>query len=131
MNGAAFKTEPYYVAIVTPAIHGCMGGLAIDTDSAVLGPDGTAIPGLYAAGEVAGGVPAVAALAVGAPPAEAPAEATLAEEAPPAEEPAKAAPAGASRTLGRAAWADMSNDSESQTAAATPRLAGSRTSCRR
>merc|ERR1711963_872695 len=32
------------------------GGLEIDTDSAVLGPDGTAIPGLYVAGEVAGGV---------------------------------------------------------------------------
>merc|ERR1711972_1116811 len=40
----------------TPVIHYCMGGLEIDTDSAVLGPNGTAIPGLYAAGEVAGGV---------------------------------------------------------------------------
>jgi len=56
INGAAFKTEPYYVAIITPVIHYCMGGLEIDTDSAVMGPDGTAIAGLYAAGEVAGGV---------------------------------------------------------------------------
>jgi len=54
--GSAVKTEPFYVAIITPVIHYCMGGLEIDTDSAVLGPDGTAIPGLYAAGEVAGGV---------------------------------------------------------------------------
>jgi len=33
-----------------------MGGLEIDCDSAVLGSNGKAIPGLYAAGEVAGGV---------------------------------------------------------------------------
>merc|ERR1712013_283875 len=54
--GSAFKAEPFYVAIITPVIHYCMGGLEIDTDSAVLGPHGKAIPGLYAAGEVAGGV---------------------------------------------------------------------------
>mmetsp|Transcript_23358 Transcript_23358/g.64700 ORF Transcript_23358/g.64700 Transcript_23358/m.64700 type:complete len:509 (-) Transcript_23358:100-1626(-) len=54
--GSAVKTEPFYVAIITPVIHYCMGGLEIDVDSAVLGPDGKAIPGLYAAGEVAGGV---------------------------------------------------------------------------
>merc|ERR1719265_570488 len=54
--GSAFKAEPFYVAIITPVIHYCMGGLEIDTDSAVLGPQGKAIPGLYAAGEVAGGV---------------------------------------------------------------------------
>lgn len=33
-----------------------MGGLLIDTDSACVGPNDKAIPGLYAAGEVAGGV---------------------------------------------------------------------------
>merc|ERR1711941_221776 len=32
------------------------GGLEIDTDSAVINKSGKAIPGLYAAGEVAGGV---------------------------------------------------------------------------
>merc|ERR1719210_1746121 len=48
--------EPFYVAIITPVIHYCMGGLEIDTDSAVVAKDGKAIPGLYAAGEVAGGV---------------------------------------------------------------------------
>eukprot|EP00418_Pyrodinium_bahamense_P060623 CAMPEP_0179164278 /NCGR_PEP_ID=MMETSP0796-20121207/80607_1 /TAXON_ID=73915 /ORGANISM="Pyrodinium bahamense, Strain pbaha01" /LENGTH=163 /DNA_ID=CAMNT_0020866703 /DNA_START=1 /DNA_END=492 /DNA_ORIENTATION=- len=56
IQGSAVKTEPFYVAIITPVIHYCMGGLEIDVDSAVLGPDGKAIPGLYAAGEVAGGV---------------------------------------------------------------------------
>merc|ERR1719453_3014614 len=54
--GSAVKSEPYYVAIITPVIHYCMGGLEIDTDSAVVGASGQPIPGLYAAGEVAGGV---------------------------------------------------------------------------
>merc|ERR1719219_49010 len=55
--GSAVKTQPFYVAIITPVIHYCMGGLEIDTDSAVVSTStGKAIPGLYAAGEVAGGV---------------------------------------------------------------------------
>jgi flavocytochrome c len=54
--GSSVKTEPFYVAIITPVIHYCMGGLEIDTDSAVVNAQGQAIPGLYAAGEVAGGV---------------------------------------------------------------------------
>merc|ERR1711878_44516 len=54
--GSAVKSEQFYVAIITPVIHYCMGGLEIDVNSAVVGSDGQAIPGLYAAGEVAGGV---------------------------------------------------------------------------
>merc|ERR1719317_776061 len=54
--GSSVKTEPFYVAIITPVIHYCIGGLEIDVDSAVCGADGKAIPGLYAAGDVAGGV---------------------------------------------------------------------------
>merc|ERR1711971_242655 len=55
--GSAVKTEPFYVAIITPVIHYCMGGLEVDIDSAVLDTKtGKAIPGLYAAGEVAGGI---------------------------------------------------------------------------
>jgi len=50
------KTEPFYVAIITPVIHYCMGGLEIDVDSAVYDTNEKVIPGLYAAGEVAGGV---------------------------------------------------------------------------
>merc|ERR1712127_763273 len=56
LSGSAVKTEPFYVAIITPVIHYCMGGLEIDVDSLVLGSNGKPIPGLYAAGEVAGGV---------------------------------------------------------------------------
>jgi len=53
--GSAVAAEPFYVAIITPVIHYCMGGLEIDVNSSVLGPRGP-IPGLYCAGEVAGGV---------------------------------------------------------------------------
>merc|ERR1719486_1358648 len=54
--GTAVAAEPFYVAIITPVIHYCMGGLEVDVDGAVLGPNCKAIPGLYAAGEVAGGI---------------------------------------------------------------------------
>merc|ERR1719281_287056 len=55
--GSKVKSEPFYVAIITPVIHYCMGGLEIDVDSAVVDKKtGKAIPGLYCAGEVAGGV---------------------------------------------------------------------------
>merc|ERR1712127_29026 len=56
IDGPAVKSEPFYVAIITPVIHYCMGGLEIDVDSAVVDTKGKAIRGLYAAGEVAGGV---------------------------------------------------------------------------
>merc|ERR1719398_311710 len=52
-------TDEYNVAIVTPVIHYCMGGLEIDAESRVVkkvGRDMVAIDGLYAAGEIAGGV---------------------------------------------------------------------------
>merc|ERR1711902_296952 len=54
--GSAVKTEPFYVAIITPVIHYCMGGLEVDTNSLVVNAEGQAIKGLYAAGEVAGGI---------------------------------------------------------------------------
>merc|ERR1712151_692713 len=54
--GSEVKTQPFYVAIITPVIHYCMGGLEIDVDAAVFNTNGEVIPGLYAAGEVAGGV---------------------------------------------------------------------------
>merc|ERR1711957_442418 len=56
LPGSAVKTEPFYVAIITPVIHYCMGGLEIDTNSLVVNAEGKSISGLYAAGEVAGGV---------------------------------------------------------------------------
>merc|ERR1711874_427217 len=56
IDASAVRTQRFYAAIITPVIHYCMGGLEIDTDSAVLGKNNEAIPGLYCAGEVAGGV---------------------------------------------------------------------------
>eukprot|EP01063_Lacrimia_lanifica_P027523 TRINITY_DN3875_c0_g2_i1.p1 TRINITY_DN3875_c0_g2~~TRINITY_DN3875_c0_g2_i1.p1 ORF type:complete len:1108 (+),score=473.13 TRINITY_DN3875_c0_g2_i1:112-3435(+) len=41
---------------VTPVLHYTMGGLAVDEHARVLGTDGKAIRGLYAAGEVIGGL---------------------------------------------------------------------------
>merc|ERR1712078_334940 len=55
IDGSAVKTQPFYVAIITPVIHYCMGGLEIDAEGAVMGASGP-IKGLYCAGEVAGGV---------------------------------------------------------------------------
>merc|ERR1711937_795832 len=55
IDGAAVKTQQFYVAIITPVIHYCMGGLEIDAEGAVMGSSGP-IKGLYCAGEVAGGV---------------------------------------------------------------------------
>merc|ERR1712048_571360 len=53
--GSEVKSQPFYVAIITPVIHYCMGGLEIDADGAVMGPSGV-IKGLYCAGEMAGGI---------------------------------------------------------------------------
>ena len=49
-------TAPYYAIKVAPGIHHTMGGLVIDTSAEVLTEAGEAIPGLFAAGEVTGGV---------------------------------------------------------------------------
>jgi hypothetical protein len=46
----------FHVAQMTPVLHYTMGGLEIDPESRVIGKDGKPIPGLFAAGEVAGGV---------------------------------------------------------------------------
>merc|ERR1711877_109996 len=50
--GSAVKTQPFYVAIITPVIHYCMGGLEINEEGGVMGSSGL-IKGLYCAGEVA------------------------------------------------------------------------------
>lgn len=47
---------PYYAVKVTAGVHHTMGGLAINEETEVLNANGEAIPGLYAAGEVTGGV---------------------------------------------------------------------------
>uniref|UniRef100_A0A8R1DGM9 FAD_binding_2 domain-containing protein n=1 Tax=Caenorhabditis japonica TaxID=281687 RepID=A0A8R1DGM9_CAEJA len=53
---AISANEPIYAAIVTPAIHYTMGGLKIDENAQVLDEQDQPIPGLFAAGEVTGGV---------------------------------------------------------------------------
>lgn len=47
---------PYYLKPVAPVIHNTMGGLKINTDNAVISTDGSPIAGLFAAGEVTGGI---------------------------------------------------------------------------
>ena len=49
-------TAPYYAIKVTAGVHHTMGGVMINTQTQVLTAEGTVIPGLYAAGEVTGGV---------------------------------------------------------------------------
>ena len=49
-------TAPYYAIKVTAGIHHTMGGVKINTLTQVLTAEGTVINGLYAAGEVTGGV---------------------------------------------------------------------------
>jgi len=48
--------DAFHVAIVTPVIHYCMGGLKIDDASRCLNGGGKIIEGLYGAGEAAGGI---------------------------------------------------------------------------
>lgn len=55
-NGPFRMDDTYYVAVVTPVVHYTMGGLHVNAASQVVGANGKAIDGLWAAGEVAGGV---------------------------------------------------------------------------
>lgn len=52
----ALETAPFYAVCVEPAIHHTMGGLSVNTETQVLRADGTPIDGLFAAGEVTGGL---------------------------------------------------------------------------
>ena len=47
---------PYYVCRLWPRVHHCMGGLVINNKAQVENARGQVIPGLYAAGEITGGV---------------------------------------------------------------------------
>lgn len=49
-------TPPFYAARLWPRVHYCMGGLVIDKNAQVMGLDFKPVKGLYAAGEVTGGV---------------------------------------------------------------------------
>ena len=54
----ALKVEegPFFASARKPAIHHTMGGLTINTSTNVLDTNGNVIDGLYAAGEVTGGI---------------------------------------------------------------------------
>ncbi|MDR1211290.1 MAG: flavocytochrome c [Spirochaetaceae bacterium] len=53
---APLSNPPYYAIRANSGIHYCMGGLKINTQNQVITTEGNIIPGLYAAGEVTGGV---------------------------------------------------------------------------
>lgn len=48
--------DQFHVALMTPVLHYTMGGLEIGTDSAVHDSNNKPIAGLFACGELAGGV---------------------------------------------------------------------------
>ncbi len=49
-------TPPYYAGARKPTVHHTMGGIEINTEAQVIDTQGNIIPGLYAAGEVTGGI---------------------------------------------------------------------------
>merc|ERR1712048_214676 len=49
-------SDAFHVAIVTPVIHYCMGGMKINDAAESLGAGDKIINGLYSAGEAAGGI---------------------------------------------------------------------------
>lgn len=50
------KKAPFYGVEISPAIHHTMGGVKINTNTEVINNSGDVVEGLYAAGEVTGGV---------------------------------------------------------------------------
>ena len=47
---------PWYACLKVPTVHHTMGGVEINTKAEVIGADGKPIAGLFAAGEVTGGI---------------------------------------------------------------------------
>ena len=47
---------PFYAAARVPTVHHTMGGVKINLNTEVIDTEGNVIPGLYAAGEVTGGI---------------------------------------------------------------------------
>lgn len=57
-RGTLYKIEqgPYWLVKFAPAVHHTMGGIKIDEHTHVIDTEGNIIKGLYAAGEVTGGI---------------------------------------------------------------------------
>merc|ERR1711944_99632 len=47
IDGSQVASQPFYVAIITPVIHYCMGGLECTVDAECIDAKGQVIPGLY------------------------------------------------------------------------------------
>ena len=56
LYSAKIDDGPFYAASRAPTVHHTMGGVEINTEAQVINTDGEIIPGLYAAGEVTGGI---------------------------------------------------------------------------
>lgn len=54
--GEKIDEAPFVATPRSPSLHHTMGGVKIDTDTHVISTEGEIIPGLYAAGEVCGGI---------------------------------------------------------------------------
>ena len=53
---APLNEGPYHAIQIAPGVHHTMGGVTINTETCVLNAQKQAIPGVYAAGEVVGGI---------------------------------------------------------------------------
>ena len=53
---STIEEGPFYAVAFSPCVHHTMGGLEIDSEAKVLNTEGQVIEGLYAAGEVTGGI---------------------------------------------------------------------------
>ncbi len=69
MKGAAIKKPPFYGMVVNPRITYTPGGVRINTKAEMLSiDDGKPIPGLYACGEITGGIHGESRLTAGSSP---------------------------------------------------------------
>ena len=51
-----FGVGPFYAGLTSPMVHHTMGGIEINENAEVIDANGNVIPGLFAAGEVTGGI---------------------------------------------------------------------------
>jgi succinate dehydrogenase/fumarate reductase flavoprotein subunit len=55
-DAAPIAEPPFYAIRTWPKVHHTMGGVHIDAEARVIGHDLNPVPGLFAAGEITGGV---------------------------------------------------------------------------